>query len=134
MNLLFTVLSDKCVTRREEPKLQCTVGPALQYHYELVHKAEMGGKKIFSKFDPGAVSQMPEDQFGPKKPSISPYNFFEISCQTCGRQENQVIFSEKTLLAIWLIAHTRDHIFQTSWCHMKAMTCGYMAKVKKIDF
>ena len=38
---------------------------------------------------------MPEDQFGPKKPSISPYKYFEVACQTCGRQENQVIFSLK---------------------------------------
>ena len=54
---------------------------------------------------------MPEDQFGPKKPSISPYKYFEVACQTCGGQENQVIFSEKNVLAFWLIAHTRNHIF-----------------------
>ena len=57
-----------------------------------------------------------------------------VAMQTGGWLENQVIFKEKNLIAFWSIALTRSHIIWTSWCHMKAMMCGYMARVKNMDF
>ena len=86
------------------------------------------------KFDPGAPSQMPEDQFGPLKPSISTYGYFAVAWERGRRQENWLNFSIKNLLTFWLITHTRIHIFWTSWCHMKAVIYGYLAKVKKLNF
>ena len=88
-------------------------------------------KFSFFKFDPGALSYMPEDQFELKKLSISPCWYYAIGWQSDRWQENWVIFSWKNLFALSFLAHSRDHIFFISWCHMKALTCGYVAKVKK---
>ena len=91
-------------------------------------------KFSFFKFDPGALSYMPEDQFELKKLSISPCWYYAIGWQSDRWQENWVIFSWKNLFALSFLAHSRDHIFFISWCHMKALTCGYVVKVNKIIF
>ena len=107
--------------------IQRTVGP----HYQI---GLTGPKIFFFKFDPGALSYMPEDQFELKKLSISPCWYYAIGWQSDRWQENWVIFSWKNLFALSFLAHSRDHIFFISWCHMKALTCGYVAKVKKVKF
>ena len=91
-------------------------------------------KFSFFKFDPGALSYKPEDQFELKKLSISPCWYYAIGWQSDRWQENWVIFSWKNLFALSFLAHSRDHIFFISWCHIKALTCGYVAKVKKVKF
>ena len=78
--------------------------------------------KIFvSKMDPGAGSCMAGDQFGPKKPSISPYMNSALTWQTSSWLKNGDFFQKKMVLVLWSIADSRIHLFWLSWAHMKAV-------------
>ena len=76
---------------------------------------------------------MPVDQFGPKKPSICPYGYLAISLRWGPLKEKVTLFREKNSFSFWPTVLTRSHLFLISWIHMKAVTCGYMVKVKNVE-
>ena len=79
--------------------------------------------RIFvSKNEPGAGPYMPEDPFGPKKPSMSPYWDFAITRQTSRWLKNRWFFQKKMVLAFWAIPDSRIYLFWLSWTHMKGIT------------